>query len=107
MDELHHRGQQGIGFALVAAGAGGEDYQRRAQALAATEDNMLAEHHLGGEVVGDHLVHPQHIAIGQAFEVFQGKGIARCYGCFVHSAEYRKETGRDLAFERFFYCSDW
>jgi hypothetical protein len=39
MDELHHRGQQGIGFALVAAGAGGEDYQRRAQALAATEDN--------------------------------------------------------------------
>jgi hypothetical protein len=43
MDELHHRGQQGIGFALVAAGAGGEDYQRRAQALAATEDNMLAE----------------------------------------------------------------
>jgi hypothetical protein len=62
---------------------------------------MLAElvdqHHLGGEVVGDHLVHPQHIAIGQAFEVFQGKGIARCYGC----------TGRDLAFERFFYCSDW
>ena len=101
MDKLDHGGEQGVVFPLVPAGLRRENHQHRAQSLAAAQDNMLAElidqHHFRGKIVGNDLVHPQHIAAGELFEIIQRERLTRGDGGFRHSAEYRKDTARDLA----------
>ena len=68
MNELDHRGKQGVVFAPVFAGARHQHDQHRAQAFAAAQYDVLAQlvdqDHVGGEVIGDNLVDAQHIAVG-------------------------------------------
>ncbi len=89
VDELDDGGQVDMLLALVVAGPGRQQHQKRAQALAAAVDNVLAQlidqHHLGAQLLVDIMVHGPGIRCGERADVVEVDCSALIRKRFLHS----------------------